>query len=103
MGLQPNRIKGYSQEVTTHSAVADAVFDGSADTGLAVFAAAKSKRLDFIPLFEERFDFVFPAGDLQTDLLFPILDHIHSARFQNEFTRLGGYDSHDTGKETLVS
>ena len=102
IGISSDEIFGYDHEVSTHSAVAEVVKEGEADVGLAVFAAARQNRLDFIPLFEERFDFVIPADDFQNELLLPILDHLNSSQFKREFTQLGGYDSHDTGKETHI-
>lgn len=99
IGVSPDQVHGYSYEVRTHSEVAQAVLTGKSDVGLAVFAAAKLFKLDFIPLFEERFDFVLHADDFQSNLFLPIFEHLHSTQFRNEFTQLGGYDAHDTGKE----
>lgn len=102
-GIDPRRLNGYDREVNTHSRVAEMVSDGQADVGLAVFAAAKRYKLDFIPLFEERFDFVIPADEFHSSKLSPVMDLVNSKQFKNDLLVLGGYDPHDTGKETLVN
>ena len=42
-------------------AVAVNVLNGSADTGLGVYSAARALGLDFVPLARERYDLVIPA------------------------------------------
>ncbi len=102
-GVDPQKIKGYHHEVNTHARVAEMILNGQADVGLAVFAAAKRFKMDFIPLFEERFDFVIPAEGFHSKQLSPVMDLVNSIQFRNDLLNLGGYDPHDTGKETLVS
>ncbi len=51
------KIRGYTYEVKTHTAVASAVAQQRADVGIAVGYVAKIYDLDFIPLTEEYFDF----------------------------------------------
>ncbi|MBN1668348.1 MAG: helix-turn-helix domain-containing protein [Anaerolineales bacterium] len=102
LGLEPGRIRGYTQEVNTHSQVALAVQRGQADCGLAVLAAARQAGLDFIPLFEERFDLVVPQDGYQSNLLVPAFEYLNTARFRAALAELGGYDSHETGKEIHV-
>ncbi|MCJ7703269.1 MAG: ArsR family transcriptional regulator [Anaerolineales bacterium] len=99
---EPHLIRGYTNEVNTHSQVAEEVLSGNADVGLAVLAAARHFHLDFIPLFEERYDLVIPEVEFQSDLLVPMLEHLNSAQFRNSLAKLGGYDPHDTGKEAQI-
>ena len=54
------QIHGYNQSVITHSEAAAAVQSGKADAALGLQAAAYQHCLDFIPLFEERYDLVLP-------------------------------------------
>jgi len=52
------RIRGYTHEVKTHTAVAAAVAQGRADVGLGVRYAAEMYNLDFIPVGWEEYDLV---------------------------------------------
>jgi len=98
LGLGSSPIRGYDREVSTHSQVAEAVLRGEADLGLAVLAAARRFNLDFIPLFEERFDLVIPDEQYQSALLLPALEYLHTAEFRTAVQGLGGYDATHTGE-----
>jgi putative molybdopterin biosynthesis protein len=103
MGLDATLIQGYTQEVNTHAQVARAVRDGAADTGLAVLASARKFELDFIPLFEERFDLVMTQETYHGKLLSPALETLQTARFRTAIEGLGGYDPGATGSEVLFN
>lgn len=102
MGLDFAQIRGYTQEAGTHSQVAAAVLRGEADLGVGVLAAARKSGLDFIPLFEERFDLIIPDEHFQSQLLLPALDYLQTAQFRAAVQSLGGYDPHDMGRETSL-
>jgi putative molybdopterin biosynthesis protein len=53
---------GFLSEAKTHSAVAAAVAQGRADWGVAIEPAAREYGLGFLPVRDERFDFVVPAA-----------------------------------------
>jgi putative molybdopterin biosynthesis protein len=59
--LQGARPPGYSVEARSHNAVAAAVLQGRADWGVAIFTVARDAGLGFLPLREERYDFVVAA------------------------------------------
>jgi len=99
MGVDTQKITGYQTEVNTHTQSAEAVRQGHAHTGLAVLAAARLSGLDFIPLFEERFDLVIPDHEFHSHLILPVLDRIQTGRFRNLLEELGGYNTQQTGKE----
>lgn len=103
LDLDVDQIIGYQQEVNTHSQVAESIIGGRADVGLAVFAVAKRFQLDFIPLFEERFDLVIPSNEFHRQQLAPIVENLHSKQFRDDLIKLGGYDPHDTGKELKLN
>ena len=90
--------QGYENEEYTHLGVAAAVASGRADCGLGIEAAAQSLELDFIPLFDERYDLVIPSRFFDSDLLKPIFEIAHDNRFRAEFSKLPGYDAKDMGK-----
>jgi putative molybdopterin biosynthesis protein len=60
--LQGVRPPGYSVEARSHNAVAAAVVQGRADWGVAISTVAHDAGLGFLPLREERYDFVVAAG-----------------------------------------
>jgi len=92
-------LHGYNVEVRTHTAVAEAVHSGKADSGLGLLAAAQKYHLDFVPLFHERFDLVFPEEQMDNPLFTVMLDYINSNRFRRIVRQLGGYESDHTGDE----
>jgi putative molybdopterin biosynthesis protein len=53
---------GHLSEVKSHTAVAAAVLQGRSDWGVAIQPAATAAGLGFIPLREERYDFLMPAA-----------------------------------------
>lgn len=90
-GLDASQIKGYNQEEYTHLAVAAAVVSGRADCGLGVTAAAKALNLDFIPLFNERYDLCIPRDFVQSDLLRPVFDMMTNPGFRKKVAEMPGY------------
>jgi putative molybdopterin biosynthesis protein len=91
-GVAAQDVRGYNQEEFTHLAVAAAVASGRADCGLGIAAAAQALELDFIPLFQERYDLVIPRQYFTTPLLAPLLDLLVDDRFRSAVAALPGYD-----------
>jgi putative molybdopterin biosynthesis protein len=102
LGLESSRIHGYTTEVNTHSQVAEAVLQGSADVGLAVFAAARKFNLGFVPLFEERFDLVMRENESSNPLLIPLFDALTNLEIRMEIIGLRGYRTAETGNVIQV-
>lgn len=98
LGIAHEEIQGYDQEEFTHLGVAAAIASGRADCGLGIAAAAKALELDFVPLFKERYDLIFPRDYYQSDLLAPVLDLMQEDMFKNAITGLPGYDTGPMGK-----
>lgn len=92
IGIAPEHIVGYSQEEYTHLGVAAAIASGRADCGLGIAAAAQALDLEFIPLFQERYDLVIPKHFAEGDLLAPIFGLLTDGRFREAVTYLPGYD-----------
>jgi putative molybdopterin biosynthesis protein len=101
MGMSPDSILGYTQEEYTHLGVASAVASGRADCGLGIAAAAQALGLDFIPLFQERYDLVIPKEHAESDLLAPLFELLTDGDFQNSISKLPGYDISVMGKIIL--
>ncbi len=92
LGISPESIQGYDQEEYTHLGVAAAIKSGRADCGLGIAAAAKALELDFIPLFQERYDLVVPDEYYESKLLAPLWDILHDPGFRQSVAEMPGYD-----------
>lgn len=104
-GINPERIRGYGDEVRSHLEVASWIKAGHADAGISVRSVAAICGLDFIPLQRERYDLVIPRAYYETLTgLRALLDTIVSKPFRRELEALGGYDTRETGKvvETAI-
>jgi len=93
-------INGYEKIVKTHSEAAALIETGKADATLGLQAAAHQYGLDFIPLFEERYDLVLPRE--QEKALMPVLDYIQTAAFRNTVHSLTGYNTSHSGEKIQV-
>jgi putative molybdopterin biosynthesis protein len=68
------------------------------DCGLGIAAAAQALNLDFIPLYQERYDLVIPQQHANSELLAPLFDVLHDAGFNRAVAELPGYDTASMGK-----
>jgi len=102
VGVAPSQVQGYDHEVSTHTEVAHAIRAGKADVGVGLLAAARVEGLEFVPLFQERYDLVIPQEYYSSPLLRPLLDQIHTGKFRQAVEELGGYQTDDTGDEIWV-
>jgi putative molybdopterin biosynthesis protein len=94
--IPTEKINGYDKVVKTHSDAAMLVSSNKADVALGLQAAAHQHGLDFLPLFEERYDLVLPRENEKT--LMPLLDYIQTVDFRNSLTSLTGYNSAHSGE-----
>jgi putative molybdopterin biosynthesis protein len=101
MGIPVDSILGYTQEEYTHLGVAAAVASGRADCGLGIAAAAQALDLDFVPLFQERYDLVIPKDHAESNLLAPLFELIAGSEFRSSVSKLTGYDISVMGKIIL--
>jgi putative molybdopterin biosynthesis protein len=98
IGISSMSIQGYNQEEYTHLGVAAAVASGRADCGFGITAAAQALDLEFIPLFQERYDLVIPKVHAGSNLLAPLFDVVASVEFRQAVGRMPGYDVTVMGK-----
>ena len=97
--INPNRIKGYGDQVYSHLDVASRIKSGLADVGIGVQSVASIFGLDFVPLQRERYDLVIPKEYYESlSGLRVLLETMVGKRFRAELEALGGYDTRDTGK-----
>ena len=62
--LNGSRPVGYAVQARNHNAVAAAIAQGRADWGVAIETVTRHSDLGFLPLVEERYDFVVPKSRL---------------------------------------
>jgi putative molybdopterin biosynthesis protein len=94
-------IQGYGNVAFTHNATARAVALGSADAAVGLQAAAKKFELGFIPLFDERYDLIFPREFISQ--LKILVDYVQSSGFRRQLSQFGGYQSASTGTQVTLS
>ncbi len=100
--LNPEDIKGYSREMTTHMAVATAVKTGTATTGLGIYSAAKALDLDFIDITYEDYDFLVDYRMLENPMIQEFIKVLKSQEFQERVRSLGGYEFVNTGDIVVI-
>ncbi len=101
-GIDPATIPGYEREVTTHVAVALAVKSGEADAGMCVYSAAKALGLPFVPVAQERYELAIRREHADDPRVKALINAIQSPAFRDILTRLGGYDTSETGQQRAV-
>ncbi len=101
LNISIDQITGYLNEEYTHLAVAAAILSGRADCGLGIAAAAQALDLDFIPLYQERYDLVIPLSYYQDQLLEPLFEILSDPSFRSAVSDLPGYEVENMGQEIL--
>lgn len=95
--IDSDYINGYKNSVKTHSEAALLISQNKADVSIGLQAAAHQHGLDFIPLFEERYDLVLPRENEKT--LSPLLDYLQTAAFRDGLNMLTGYNASHSGEQ----
>ena len=95
--IPTEKVDGYDKEVKTHTEAAALISMNRADVALGLQAAAHQHNLDFIPLFEERYDLVLPREN--EIILSPLLDYLQTVNFRNSLTSLTGYNAAHSGEQ----
>jgi putative molybdopterin biosynthesis protein len=95
--IPTENINGYDKEVKTHTEAADLIVANKADAALGLQAAAHQNGLDFISLFEERYDLVLPCENER--MLKPLLDYLQTSAFRNSLAVLTGYNTAHSGEQ----
>lgn len=101
LGIPVQMIEGYSEERATHSEVARAIADGTAQAGIGLEAAAYAFELDFIMLTRERYDLVMTEATYQLPVIQKLVAWL-VGESKNTFANLVGYDLTESGKVTLI-
>jgi putative molybdopterin biosynthesis protein len=96
--VQPVSILGYQREEITHTAVAAAIAAGTADTGMGIFSAARIYGLEFIPLWQESYDFLVLEDAMQLESVKQFRDVLSGKALKERLEKLGGYTVENPGE-----
>ncbi|MBI2184174.1 MAG: molybdopterin biosynthesis protein [Thaumarchaeota archaeon] len=75
------KIKGYSSEAKSHTAVAAAIAQGRADVGVGIRTVAEFYGLGFIHLADEHYDFAIPGNRLEKPSVKILLEALRHPEF----------------------
>jgi molybdopterin molybdotransferase/putative molybdopterin biosynthesis protein len=98
--IPAEKVNGYEKVVKTHTEAAVLISANKADAALGLQAAAYQHGLDFIPLFEERYDLILLRENEL--MLMPLLDYLQTANFRTELNALTGYNSTHSGEQITL-
>lgn len=96
--IDPKKLKGYGDEVSSHMDVAVQVKTGRADVGMGIKAVAQMLDLDFIPLRWERYDFIIGRDNFFGRDIQQFLALLHEKPFKEMANAMEGYDMTLSGK-----
>ena len=99
LGIPAAQVAGYRKIMKSHLTMAAAIAAGEADLAIGTERISRQiEDLDFIPLLEERFDFVIKKELLETDAVQKLLKVLHDPAFRREIAHFSGNDYRDLGK-----
>lgn len=98
LGTDGRALKGYDKEFSTHLAVGMAVESGAADFGMGVGSAANILGLDFIPVYDEEYDFLIRESSLSDGRVQAFINYISGEDFHNRLVAFGDYTAPHTGE-----
>jgi molybdate-binding protein len=97
LGLDRGDLPGYDTQAAGHLQVASAVAAGLAEAGVASEPAARAYGLAFVPLAEEHFSLVIPAGLAASREVQALLKVLSSPWLLAQLASLPGYDAATCG------
>ena len=99
LGIPASRVRGYDKIMRSHLTMAAAVAAGEADLAIGTERISRQiENLDFIPLLEERFDFVIKKEMMETEAVQKLIKVLNMPEFRQEIARFSGNDYRDLGK-----
>ena len=90
-------VSGYDKEAASHMEACISVLKSDADTAFGIEYVAHILDLDFIPLFQERFDLVIPIDYFYTVQIKTFLSLFEQPALLHSIKDFTGYDLKDTG------
>jgi len=99
LGISASRVKGYDKIMKSHLTMAAAIAAGEADLAIGTERISRQiENLDFIPLLEERFDFVIKKEMMETEAMQKLMKVLQMPAFRKEIAHFSGNDYRDLGK-----
>jgi putative molybdopterin biosynthesis protein len=98
LGIPPEAVSGYGNNVNTHIEIGLSILSGEADTGVATEALSSLLNLDFIPITKERFDMICDQSVFFQKGLQALVAELGSELFRRRCSHLASYDFSDAGK-----
>ena len=99
LGIPSSKVRGYDKIMKSHLTMAAAVAAGEADLAIGTERISRQmENLDFIPLLEERFDFVIKKEMMETEVIQKLLKVLKDPAFRQEIAHFSGNDYRDLGK-----
>ena len=99
LGIPASRVKGYDKIMKSHLTMAAAIAAGEADLAIGTERISRQiENLDFIPLLEERFDFVIKKEMMETEPIRKLMKVLKDPAFRKEIDHFSGNDYRDLGK-----
>ena len=99
LGISASKVKGYDKIMKSHLTMAAAIAAGEADLAIGTERISRQiENLDFIPLLEERFDFVIKKDMMETEAVQKLLKVLQMPAFRKEIAHFSGNDYRDLGK-----
>jgi putative molybdopterin biosynthesis protein len=95
--IPQSSVSGYSKEAASHMEAGIAVLKGEADTAFGIKYTAHLLDLDFVPLFEERFDLVIPIDYFHMAQVKAFLALFEQPALLHSIKDFTGYDLKNTG------
>ena len=97
--IPASKVKGYEKIMRSHLTMAAAIAAGEADLAIGTERISRQiENLDFIPLLEERFDFVIKKEMLETPAVQKLIKVLNNPAFRKEISHFSGNDYRDLGK-----
>lgn len=99
LGIPASRVRGYDRVMKSHLTMAAAIAAGEADLAIGTERISRQiDGLDFIPLLEERYDFVIRKDQMESEEIQGLMKILQMPAFRNEISRFSGNDYRDLGK-----
>ena len=99
LGIPAEKVKGYGKIMKSHLTMAAAIASGEADLAIGTERISRQiENLDFIPLLEERFDFVIRKDMMGTEAMQKLMKVLKDPAFRREIAHFSGNDYRDLGK-----
>ena len=97
LNISQSAVSGYSKEAASHMEAGIAVLKSEADAAFGIKHTAHLLDLDFIPLFEERFDLVIPIDYFHMAQVKTFIALFEQPALLHSIKDYTGYDLKDTG------